>query len=322
MPHAPQRLVVFTDARDLAPRILLPALLDALAGNPGLSCVGIVDSSGTGSAERLRQWRRARRLRRLQRMLGSGRDEDALHVPPLDLEYLAAARGIPLIAAADPNDARCLHRLRAELRADLGLNLYCRRRFGADLLGCFEALANYHNGRLPSHRGLRVSNWALYMGETASGFSFHRMEAGFDTGAVLRAGEVATAPGDSPAELELRKALAARELLPAVLEALCRRDPGSPQARPACEHTGMAWHLATHVADPASLSLTEWQRRLHGFLRVQAVIDGQELGVTALARCEGPGRLRFRSADGHWLRVAAIDFWPAWLPAVLRERLQ
>lgn len=322
MPAERDRLAVFTDARDVATRILLPALLEALAAHPAMTCVALVDTSGHNDRERLRQWRRARWQRRLQRALGSGRDEHSLHVPPLDLATLARRHGATLLTAPDPNDAWLLSRLRADLRSDLGLNLYCRRRFGAELLGCFEMAANYHNGRLPSHRGLRVSNWALYMEEPTSGFSFHRMAAGFDTGAVLCSGEVSRNDHDSPAELELRKALAARDTLPALLEALTRRRPGTPQTQTACEHTGMACHLATRLDDPGSLSLDEWQRRLRSFLRVQAVIDHEQLGVTALSRCNGPGRLRFRSADGHWLRVAAVDFWPTWLPAALREHMR
>jgi hypothetical protein len=139
------------------------------------------------------------------------------------------------------------------------------------------------------------------------------MDAGLDTGNVLIDGEVAVDPGETPGELEMRKAEAARRRLPALLDALVARSPGVPQTGIGCVYTRQAYALVTRVEVPSTLTRHEWARRLRAFLHIDTRIDGRWWPVTGLAPAAGPGRLVFRSADGHWLRVSGLAHWPAWL---------
>lgn len=308
------RLVVFASPRDVAARVLLPALLEAVARQTELSCVGILvpDAEPAAMSAWGHWWERGRR--RVQMVLGSGRPEAASRVPALDLARLARRHGTPVwrMPGGDPNGAAVLDQLDRQLRPHLAVSIYCLARFRQALLDRFGMVVNYHNGRLPEYRGLRASNWSLYMAEPTSGYAFHRMDAGLDTGNVLIAGDVA-ADHLTPADLELRKARAAARRLPELLTAMSRGEAGRPQARVGCCHDRTAYALATQVDDPSALSRAEWGRRLRGFLRIQTCIDGRWWPVTGLVPAPGPGRLVFRTADGHWLRVSGLGHWPAWL---------
>jgi hypothetical protein len=310
------RLAVFTDPRDLAARILLPGLLEALAGRTDIRCVALLATVAPGGwRSRLGMWQ-DRATRCMQVALGSGRWERGLDVPPLDLPRLAVRYGIPLmpLPAGDPNHETVRAYLAHDREANLALNLYCRRLFRQELLDGFDMAVNYHNGRLPAFRGLRASNWSLYLGHAHSGYAFHRMDAGLDKGPILHMGEVAVEGSDTAGDLETRKALEARRHLPDVLDALVRRAPGFTQTGIACNHDRMALELATHVENPSSLNREEWLRRLHAFLRIRTLLEGKWHAVTGLAPGRRPGCLTFLSADGHWLSVTGIDFWPVCWP--------
>ncbi len=309
------RLVIIADPRDVATRILVPELLRLIREHPGCRCLGMVMTSCEDSWDGHRHYWRKRFSRRLQAILGSGYAEAAMSVRPLALEALARTYSIPLLLApeGDPNHAEVLHRLRTDLLADGVINVYCRTRFREPLLSSFEMSVNYHNGLLPRFRGLRASNWSIYMEEPTSGYTFHRMDSGMDTGAILTEGAVPVLAGDTPAGLELRKAKAACLALPQVLDALDRRDAGHPQTGIGGHHNRQTYLMATRVEDPTALTQAEWFRRLRAFLSIKTNVAGRWMQVTGLSPVDGPRRLAFRTADGGWLRVSGIGFWPSWL---------
>lgn len=306
------RLVVFADPRDLAARILLPPLFQAVSDRPDMECVALLVADAPSEWHRTLRWRRDRAVRRLQVALGGGRWDPGMEIPPLDVRRLAARHGFPVrrLPAGDPNHPDVIRYLAHDLKADLAMNVYCRRVFRRELLDCFDMTVNYHNGSLPRFRGLRASNWSIYLERPGSGYSFHRMDAGLDTGNVLLTGEVPVMGGDTAADLEARKALEASRGLPDLLDAMVKRESGRPQAGIACSHDRQAWQLATEVADPASLSHEEWRRRLGAFLRIFTWLEGAWWPVTGLAPGRKEGGLSFLSADGQWLSVTGLDFWP------------
>lgn len=317
------RLAIFADPRHLGARILLPATLAAIAGRSDIVCAAIFTPPLPPLAVRRWRWRYERLRRRLQVLCRSGRWERALNIPPLDLDDLRARYATEILTLpddGDPNHPKVLRTLRERLAADRLLNLYLVRRFGAALLDAVAIGVNYHNGRLPAFRGLAASNWSIYAGERRSGYCFHRLDSALDSGALLAPGEVASDPGETPADLELRKAEAAIAALPTVLDALVRGDVGEPQGEIACLHNRYAREVATRVLRPEDLTRHEWERRLSSFLRVHAHLDGVWQPVTGLAPAAGPGHKTFRSADGHWLRVTGLDFWPAaWAGLALKR---
>ncbi|MDW7710961.1 MAG: formyltransferase family protein [Deferrisomatales bacterium] len=83
-------------------------------------------------------------------------------------------------------------RVRA-LRPDLGLS------YGSPLLRpeLFEIPAlgtlGIHHGKLPGYRGVKTTFWAVHNGEPEAGVTIQRLNAGLDTGEVVREGSVGTA---------------------------------------------------------------------------------------------------------------------------------
>ncbi len=80
-------------------------------------------------------------------------------------------------------------RLRA-LRADLGLV------YGSPILKpeVFEACSlgslGIHHGKLPEYRGNKTTFWAMYNGEDTAGVTIQKINAGLDTGEIVKEGSV------------------------------------------------------------------------------------------------------------------------------------
>ena len=312
-PPRVSELVVFSDPRHVAARVLLPALAEELSTRRDLRCSAIVVPAMERYRARRLRWHGQRLKRRLQVCLGSGRWERALDLGPVAIESLASGIGASLLAIAggDPNAPEVLRWLDDRPEGAVALNLYCVRRFGSVLLERLALTVNYHNGRLPTFRGLRATNGSIYAGEPSTGFCFHRMDEGIDSGPVLRCGEVAMAAGDTAADIELAKVRAAAAMLRDVLDTLSTREAGRPQAGMPCIHSATAFELATRVEEPSSLSRAEWERRLRAFLRVSTRLNGRWWPVTSLAPCVRGARRSFVTADGYCLQICGADFWPA-----------
>jgi methionyl-tRNA formyltransferase len=90
---------------------------------------------------------------------------------------------------------------------------------------------NGHPSLLPYYRGPSPVSWAIRNGEREIGFTFHRMDAELDTGAILAQGTVAMGDEHSWEELEPKLVGLVVELLPKALARLEAGDPGDPQAR-------------------------------------------------------------------------------------------
>jgi len=60
---------------------------------------------------------------------------------------------------------------------------------------------NYHPSLLPRHRGPSAINWAIIMGDTRTGLSIFRPDAGIDTGPILIQKEIAIGPDDTVGSL-------------------------------------------------------------------------------------------------------------------------
>jgi folate-dependent phosphoribosylglycinamide formyltransferase PurN len=54
----------------------------------------------------------------------------------------------------------------------------------------FLGTLGIHHGRVPEYRGKKTTFWAMYNGETSVGVTIQCVNAGIDTGAVVRAAEV------------------------------------------------------------------------------------------------------------------------------------
>lgn len=225
---------------------------------------------------------------------------------------LARRAGVPLIEVPgrDVNNPG----FRAELQQLpdplVAVAVECLQIFGADLRDCFDLAVNYHNGRLPDYRGLGATSWSVYRGERESGFSFHRIDAGIDTGPLLVEGSVPIAEGATGSEVEVAKTNAAIAALPQVLEAMRRREPGRQQKGEGRYFGRRELRGMRRVDDPSSLTRHELQIRLQAFGVLEMPLGGGLHPVTALVEARDPRRCAFVSSDGVPLDVERILHLP------------
>lgn len=94
---------------------------------------------------------------------------------------------------------------------------------------------NCHPSRLPSHRGANPYVSAVSAGETETGVTFHRVDAGIDTGPILRQYPVPILPHDTGGDVRDRCAQQARQRVGDIVALLhqARQEPhviaGTPQ---------------------------------------------------------------------------------------------
>ena len=92
-------------------------------------------------------------------------------------------------------------------------------------LGCVNA----HGSILPKYRGAAPIQWSLYQGEAETGITTMLMDAGMDTGAMLRVDQTAIAPLVNAHELAARLSLLSADLL---VETLLQLNQGTAQPIP------------------------------------------------------------------------------------------
>src|SRR6266581_3631434 len=88
---------------------------------------------------------------------------------------------------------------------------------------------NLHASLLPKYRGAAPIQWAIANGETVTGVTTMRIDAGLDTGDILQQQELAIAPNDTAGTLAPRLASIGAEL---VVETLRRLQSGFIVPRP------------------------------------------------------------------------------------------
>jgi methionyl-tRNA formyltransferase len=88
---------------------------------------------------------------------------------------------------------------------------------------------NLHASLLPKYRGAAPINWAIVNGETKTGVTTMRIDAGMDTGDMLLQREIAIGPAETAPELAARMAEAGAPLMAETLRGLAA---GTIMARP------------------------------------------------------------------------------------------
>jgi methionyl-tRNA formyltransferase len=83
-------------------------------------------------------------------------------------------------------------------------------------------IINVHGSLLPKYRGAGPIQWAIINGETHSGITTMRIDAGLDTGDMLLKAETEIGPDENSIELGSRLAALGADLLVATLEGLSR----------------------------------------------------------------------------------------------------
>jgi len=106
----------------------------------------------------------------------------------------------------------------AAMAPDLILNVNSFDIFPPDLIGAApDGIINFHNGPLPRYRGLNIPSWAIINGESSHGVTWHRVEAGIDTGPTVARAAFEIAPGETAISLTFKCIEQGLALLPRLL---------------------------------------------------------------------------------------------------------
>lgn len=101
-----------------------------------------------------------------------------------------------------------------------------------------HGIINGHPALLPRYRGPNPIGWALRNGDQELGFTFHRMDADFDTGRILAQGAAPLASAEQAEDVLGALFGVATSLLPEALERVEAGDPGDPQAEEEASYAG------------------------------------------------------------------------------------
>ena len=82
---------------------------------------------------------------------------------------------------------------------------------------------NLHASLLPKYRGAAPIQWAIARGETVTGVTTMRIDAGLDTGDILLQQEIPIAPDDTAETLAPRLAAIGAELMVETLPRIAER---------------------------------------------------------------------------------------------------
>lgn len=176
-------------------------------------------------------------------------------------------------------------------------------------------IVNGHPSLLPRWRGPNPFGWTFRADDPELGFSFHVMDADFDTGPILAQGSVPLSDDDSADTIvELMPPLLKR-ILPAALDRLEAGDRGDPQQGRGTyasvfedEYTEIDW---TRTAREVHNQVRSWfLPSVSGILGAHTTLDGARVRVTRTQLVDAesglqPGTILDRGAG--WMLVQCGD---------------
>ena len=314
------RLVIFGDSSSGLSLELVAAAVRAAHARADVDLVAICDTSQVAPSS----------LRDLGRGLLVALVKRAFGGPAVLQATLRRFRGLRvpsgasvILPARDVNHPQFVALVKRELRPTAALCLSSHQIFGGELLAALGRPTNYHSGLLPAYRGLRSTAWSHYQGESVTGFTYHVMEEGIDTGPILVQGAIPILPKATERELVREKTRLAINLMPAVLDALVRGDTGRPQTGTPSYFGARDALRVTSIDDPGVLSWEELERRLRAFTLLTISIHGEPYAVTRLRRVDSghPHRpeLAFTTADGVLAEPSRCRYLPVSLYRAYRR---
>jgi methionyl-tRNA formyltransferase len=157
-----------------------------------------------------------------------GRSRSTLVPPPV--KELALEIGIPLLQPDRPVGDVFTTSLR-HLRPELGVVVAYGHILRPEVLAIpARGMINVHASLLPRYRGAAPIPWAILNGDSETGVSIMRMEAGLDSGPVLQRVSTPIGPNETGGSLADRLADLGAAALIDVIQRLAKGDPpGEPQ---------------------------------------------------------------------------------------------
>ena len=168
----------------------------------------------------------------LERLLADGHDIVAVYTQPdrpsgrgnkitfSAVKQLALDHALPVLQPTKIKTAEAAAGFRAH-DADVAVVVAYGRILPESFLTAFpQGAVNVHFSLLPKYRGAAPVNWALVNGETKTGVTTMRMDAGLDTGDILLQRETEIGPEENSVELMGRLAEIGADLLAETVERL------------------------------------------------------------------------------------------------------
>lgn len=225
----------------------------------------------------------------------------ALTVPPAKRE--AQRQGIPVFQPEKARHPESVERIAAE-RADLIVVVAYGQILPQSILdipkiGCI----NVHASLLPRYRGAAPINWAIVRGETTTGVTIMKMDAGMDTGPMLHVREMPIGEEETAETMFPKLAALGAE---ALMEALGKLRAGTLAETPqdgeaatyapmlAKEHGRIDWGKGAREIRNLVRGMTPWPS-------AQAEHSGRPLKILAASVHEGngePGAILSVDRDG------------------------
>ena len=181
----------------------MAALRIIFMGTAELSCASLEMAGARRTAFPSPPWSRSRTNPK-------GRD---LKLQPSPVKSLALKLNLPVLQPARARDEKFIGELRA-LKPDLIVVVAYGHILPPAILdlprhGCL----NVHTSLLPKFRGAAPIQWAIATGETETGVTIMKMDAGLDTGPIVSQRRTPILPADDSATLHDRLAQLGAELL-------------------------------------------------------------------------------------------------------------
>ena len=143
--------------------------------------------------------------------------------PPVKTRALAA--GLPIFQPPRLRDPEWPEHLRA-LGADVGVVVAFGQILPQAVLDApRRGSINVHGSLLPRYRGAAPIQWAIMRGETVTGITTFQMDAGMDTGPMLRSESIVIGAAETAGELAARLATLGAEVL---IDTLAQLDTLTP----------------------------------------------------------------------------------------------
>jgi methionyl-tRNA formyltransferase len=222
---------------------------------------------------------------------------------PLGALVDVASRHLDVLVAHEPSRFAALL---AALEPDVAVSGGFPLRIPAEALRVpRHGVVNGHPSLLPRLRGPNPIGWALRNGDERIGFTFHRMDEDFDTGALLAQGSAPLADAKGPGDVVGRMIGLAGSLLGTALARVEAGDPGDVQDERQAGYAGFF--------DPeyAEIDWSQPAEEVHRQVRawwVAAVregprgalaeLDGERVRVLRTRLDGGEGGVRVECGDG------------------------
>ena len=159
-------------------------------------------------------------------------------------------------------------------------------------------IINVHASLLPKYRGAAPIQWAIANGETRTGVTTMRIDAGLDTGDMLLKAETEIGPEETAVELGARLAAMGAELLVETLRGLAGGTI-VPEKQDAAQAT-----LAPHSQERGRPHRLERSRRARSTIACAACCRGRARTPLSAARACTSGRRAWRrrgaGSPGHF----------------------